>query len=105
VTKVPKGETRGFCHFWHPLTSGILKVTALGYGVERRVIQQERPWLAALRSVEERTSKEEKRQENTVFSSPVDDISEAPLQRGAKSLTPSPDGDGVSGVDTTDVKT
>jgi DNA polymerase-1 len=64
---------------------------------------RERPWLDALRSLEEKTSKEEKRQTNASFSS-VDKISEPLIQRGAKSPTPSLDGEGASGVPTVDAK-
>jgi hypothetical protein len=42
VTKVTEGCLRGFWHFWHPLTLGILKVVLPSKRVERRVIQQKR---------------------------------------------------------------
>jgi DNA polymerase-1 len=68
---------------------------------------QERPWLDALRSLEPRTSKVEKKaQKNTVLRS-VDENSKALVHRGAKSAkshTPSSDGEETSGADTTDVK-
>src|SRR5829696_5622229 len=42
VPKVPKASWIPFCHFWHPLTVGILKVVLPSKRVERRVIQQKR---------------------------------------------------------------
>lgn len=40
--KSAKRGKRGFCHFWHPLTLGIPKVTLPGRGVEPRVIEQKK---------------------------------------------------------------
>ncbi len=50
---------------------------------------EERPWLAALKRLEEETKKEDKADTNTVLSS-VDEISEPLLQWGAKSAKSSP---------------
>jgi hypothetical protein len=69
---------------------------------EKDVSTQGRPWLDALRSLEERALKEEKRNTNTVLSS-VEENPESPLQRGdksARSSTPSPDGEETCGVNT-----
>jgi DNA polymerase I len=65
-----------------------------------------RPWLEALRSLDGEAKKDETSRMNTALP-PVDQISESLVQRGdksAKSHTPSPDGDGIFGVNTTDVK-
>src|SRR5215211_6047144 len=67
---------------------------------------KERPWLDALRSVR-KTSKEEEKRAARVLPSPVDEISESPVQRGdksAKSPPPSPDGEETCGVNTAHVK-
>jgi DNA polymerase I-like protein with 3'-5' exonuclease and polymerase domains len=64
---------------------------------------QERPWLDALKSLEGKLTTEEKRRTNTVLSS-VEKVSECPVQRGAKSPSPSPEGEEASSVGTTDVK-
>src|SRR5215217_7203842 len=64
---------------------------------EKDISTQGRPWLDVLRNLEERVLKEEKRNTNTVLSSPVDEILEAPVQQGdesAKSPAPSPNGEG-----------
>jgi uncharacterized protein YprB with RNaseH-like and TPR domain len=60
---------------------------------------KERLWLDALKSLEERTSKEENRRTNTALPS-VEEIAESLEQRGAKSAkspAPSPDRDVASG--------
>ena len=75
---------------------------------EKDISTQGRPWLDALRNLEGKTSKdEEKRATRIMLSSSVDEISESLLQRGdksAKSPTPSPDGEGPSGVNIIDAK-
>jgi hypothetical protein len=38
--KSAKRGKRGFCHFWHPLTLGILKVRLVRMGAQRRVFQR-----------------------------------------------------------------
>lgn len=65
---------------------------------------QQRPWLAALKSLEE-TTNEVQRRKNPAVSS-VDHVSESPVQRGDKSdisATPSPEGERTPGVITADV--
>jgi DNA polymerase-1 len=72
---------------------------------ERDILTHGRPWLDVLRNLEAKVLKEEKRNTNTVLSSSVDEILEAPVQQGdesAKSLTPSPNGEGTS-CNTTEV--
>jgi hypothetical protein len=67
---------------------------------------RKRPWLDALRSVEEKPSKEREKRAARVLSSSVDEILEAPVHRSdksAKSPTPSRNGKGTSG-NATDVK-
>jgi DNA polymerase-1 len=62
--------------------------------------------LEALRSLDGEAKKDETSRMNTALP-PVDQISESLVQRGdksAKSHTPSPDGDGIFAVNTTDVK-
>jgi hypothetical protein len=73
---------------------------------EKDISTQGRPWLEALGSLEERALKEEKKNTNTVLSS-VEEILESPVQRGVKSdrsPTHSPDGEGTSDVNTTEVR-
>jgi hypothetical protein len=80
---------------------------AYGQGCrEKNVSTRVRPWLAALRSLEERISEEEEKRTARMFSSSVDGISEAPVQRGAKRAEspPSSDGEGTSVVNTADAK-
>jgi hypothetical protein len=58
----------------------------------------ERPWLDALKGLEEKAAPEGKSRTNTALSS-MDDISKAPVHRGdksAKSPAPSPNGEGTS---------
>ena len=65
---------------------------------------QERPWLEALKSLEEETIEEEKEQTNAALSS-VEKIPEPLIQRGAKSakrLPPDPAGEKNSGVGSID---
>jgi hypothetical protein len=67
---------------------------------------REGAWLGALKSLEEDTSEVKKRRTNTVCS-PVDEISESLVHRGAKSAkssTPSPDGEAPSDVNPIDAK-
>jgi DNA polymerase-1 len=67
---------------------------------------KERPWLDALKRLEEGTIEEEQRRTNTALSS-MGEISEPLTQRGAKSAkspTSSPNGEGTSGVNTMDVE-
>jgi DNA polymerase I len=74
---------------------------------EKDISTQGRPWLDALTSVEEQTSKEEEKRATCMPSSTVEKISESPVQRGAKSAkspTPSPDGERTFDVNTTDAK-
>jgi hypothetical protein len=74
---------------------------------EKDTSTQGRPWLDTLTSVEEQTSKEEEKRATCMLCSTVEKISKSPVQRGAKSAkspTPSPDRDGISDVNTTDVK-
>jgi hypothetical protein len=63
----------------------------------------ERSWLDALKSLEEKATAEGKRRTDAALPS-VEDISEAPVQRAAKSPTPSPDGDRSSNVNITEAK-
>src|SRR5829696_6158500 len=63
-------------------------------------VRTDRPWLGALKNLEDRGTKEEKRQKKNLLPS-VEEIPEFLLRRGAisaKSPTPSPHGEGTPGV-------
>jgi 3'-5' exonuclease len=72
---------------------------------EKDFSTQRRPWLDAIRGLEERAPKEDKRNTNIVFSF-VEEIPESPVQRGAKSArspTTSPDSEETCGANTAHV--
>jgi hypothetical protein len=85
VPKVSKGYSEGLCHFWHPRHFRVFESRTSGHRCRAEGNSaQERPWLEALKDLEEGTNEGEKGRTNAVLSS-VDETSKFLDQQGAKS--------------------